>query len=114
MHLRWRWRHRPIRHIFGRELRNHSGIVAEILDVGTSEVRVHFFATGRRRGRGGGTFTSLLLPIFLTVFRRNLPLHAFARLICSAGNFLKGFVEGEIVPYGILQDCQHNLVAVEG
>jgi hypothetical protein len=114
VHLRRRWRHRPIRHILRRKLRDHRCIIAEILAVGTSEVGVYFFATGGRRWSGGGSFASLLLPVFLTIFRRDLPLHAFARLICPARDLLEGFVERKIVSDGVLQDCQDYFINLEG
>lgn len=43
-----------------------------------------------------------LLEVFLPIFRGNHPFHAFTGFVRPTWNFLKGLVQGEIVPDGVL------------
>lgn len=69
--------------------------------------------TGRRilcgrRGRRGRlvSLAQMLLPVFLPVFRGDLPLHALAGLVRAAGNLLKRLIQRQIMSDRVLYICQ--------
>ena len=90
------------RTVFGGEGRDHGGVVAKILTVRTAEVGIDFFCGGGRGRSGAAIAFRLLLVIFRTELRSDLPFHAFSGLVCAPRYLLEGFVEGEIVTNGVL------------